>query len=139
MIRLARQVLEHLEAAARRAYPNETCGFLIGHQDDKAVHIDCFALSPNRAADPARHFTLDPAMHLRLQRELRGSPFGIVGLFHSHPGGRAELSPADLRSPAAEAWVWLVLALETKEGAVESAAFRHPKKEGPVALELILF
>lgn len=139
MIRLARQVLEHLEAAARRAYPKETCGFLIGHQDDKAVHIDCFALSPNRAADPARHFTLDPAMHIRLQRQLRGSRFGIVGLFHSHPGGRAELSPADLQSPAAEAWVWLVLALEAKEGAVESAAFRRPKEKGPAALELILF
>lgn len=139
MIRLARQVLDHLEAAAQRAYPDETCGFLIGHQDHKAVHIDCFALSPNRAADPARHFTLDPAMHLRLQRELRGSPFGIVGLFHSHPGGRAELSPADLQSAAAEAWVWLVMALGAKEGAVESAAFRRPKGKAPVALELILF
>ncbi len=139
MIRLARQVLEHLEAAARRTYPDETCGFLIGHQDDEAVHIDCFALSPNRAADPARHFTLDPAMHLRLQRQLRGSRFGIVGLFHSHPGGRAELSPADLQSPAAEAWVWLVLALDAKEGAVESAAFHRRKEKAPVALELILF
>ncbi len=139
MIKLARQVLEHLEAAARRTYPDETCGFLIGHQDDEAVHIDCFALSPNRAADPARHFTLDPAMHLRLQRQLRGSRFAIVGLFHSHPGGRAELSPADLQSPAAEAWVWLVLALDAKEGAVESAAFHRRKEKAPVALELILF
>ena len=139
MIRLARQVLGHLEAAARRAYPNETCGFLIGHQDDQAVHIDCFALSPNRAADPGRHFTLDPAMHLKLQRQLRGSRFGIVGLFHSHPGGRAEMSPADLQSPAPEAWVWLVLALQAKEGVVESAAFRRAEEKGPVGLHLILF
>lgn len=139
MIKLARQVLEHLEAAARRAYPDETCGFLIGHQDGKAVHIDCFASSPNRAADPERHFALDPVMHLRLQRQLRGSRFAIVGLFHSHPGGRAELSPADLQSPATEAWVWLVLALGAKEGAIESAAFRRPGDKAPVRLEMILF
>ncbi len=124
MITLARQVLDHLKAAARRAYPFETCGFLIGSLENQAARIDCFATSPNRAADARRHFAVDPAMHIRLQRQLRGSPFGIVGLFHSHPDGRPLMSRADLQATAPQEWVWLILALEAKDGAVECAAFR---------------
>jgi proteasome lid subunit RPN8/RPN11 len=136
MITMARQLLDHIEAAARRAYPSEACGFLIGHQEGETVHADCFALSPNRAEDARRHFALDPAMHIRLQRELRGSPFAIVGLFHSHPNGSTAMSRADLRSPAPEQWVWLVLALAAKEGPVESAAFRCHRDGEPSALEI---
>ena len=136
MITLAGQTLEHLEASARRAYPLETCGFLIGHEDGATIHIDAFALSPNRAGDPKRHFVLDAAMHIRLQRELRGSAFTIVGLFHSHPDGRAAMSESDLRSAAEEGWVWLVMALQAKDGAVESAAFRAPGEGAAEALEI---
>ena len=138
MIKLASPTLEQLEEAAKRAYPREVCGFLIGHEEGADGHIDCFAISPNRAADPQQNFSLDPAMHLRLQRELRGSSYAIVGLFHSHPNGSPAMSEIDLRAPAPEPWVWLILALDCKAGPVENAAYRHDRGKGPEKLDLVV-
>jgi len=131
MIVLSEQLLEHLEAAARRAFPDEACGFLIGRREDETVLVEAFARSPNRARDPARQFLLDPAMHLRLQRELRGSAHAVVGLYHSHPGGRAEPSAADLGATGEPFLVWLILALDSAAGPVVSAAFRLPVGGAP--------
>ncbi len=124
MIRLPSQVLDHLENAARHGWPYEVCGFLIGRRDRDLVEVVSMALSPNRADDPSSRFLLDPAMHLRLQRELRGSEFSILGVFHSHPGGEAALSAADCESPAPGDWIWIVCALDSKEASCRTRGFR---------------
>ncbi|MEE8370947.1 MAG: M67 family metallopeptidase [Sphingomonadales bacterium] len=124
MIRLPSQVVDHLENAARHGWPYEVCGFLIGRSRQGFAEVVSMALSPNRADDPASRFLLDPAMHLRLQRELRGSDFSILGVFHSHPGGEAALSAADCESQAPGDWIWIVSALDAKDGECRTRGFR---------------
>lgn len=138
MIRLPSQVLGHLENAARHGWPGEVCGFLIGRKEGGAVEIVSMALSPNRADDPASRFLLDPAMHLRLQRELRGSDFSILGVFHSHPGGEAALSEADRESQAPGDWIWIVSALDGSDARCRTRGFRLSRGGTPEEVELAL-
>ena len=108
--------LRQIVGAAEAAYPQEACGLLVGRTDtedgDRTVRVVSVADSPNLAAG-ARHqrFEVDPALRLRLQRELRGGASTIVGLYHSHPDGVAQPSERDLEAAWEPDLVWLVTAV----------------------------
>jgi len=116
MIRIVAAELARLVAAAEAAYPDECCGLLAGHADGagpaRAITVTAVYPSRNLAAEPRRHFEIDPALRLRLQRELRGGSDQVVGLYHSHPDGRAQPSPTDLDRAWEADLAWLVTAVQ---------------------------
>lgn len=91
---LAARVREHLASAA----PEEGCGLLSGaERDGGAIRIVGVHPSPNVAAGDRRAaYRVDPGLQLDLQRRLRGSGYGVVGGYHSHPAGPRGPSPRDL-------------------------------------------
>jgi proteasome lid subunit RPN8/RPN11 len=84
-------VLDAIVAHARAAAPRECCGLLIG----TAGRIDNCVSTRNVDAHPSR-FRVDPAAHIALNRQLRGTSRAVVGVYHSHPSSRAEPSRADI-------------------------------------------
>lgn len=90
--RLIRQMQRH----CRDSYPQEACGLLAGTRNSRGWHIVSVHPSPNRAVDTARHFLIDPALQLRVQRELREQGQAVIGHYHSHPNGVAMPSAVDL-------------------------------------------
>ena len=93
----------HLEAVAghaEAAYPAECCGLLIGAAEGARVwRVHRVVQSRNLAPAGRRdRFEVDPALRLKLQRELRGSGEAVVGLYHSHPDGPPTPSATDLDS-----------------------------------------
>lgn len=94
-IRVARGLLLELADRARQALPRECCGLLVGRGES----IEEGVAAPNVDPDPAR-YQVDPAVHVELNRRLRGTGRSVVGVYHSHPRGRAVPSPSDV----AEAW-----------------------------------
>jgi len=99
-------------AHARATYPNEACGLLIGYVDGADVRVDKVVASPNVAEPPTRNrFELDPGLLLTWQRHARAAGQSVVGIYHSHPDGRAEPSAHDM----AGAWIanqaWVIQAL----------------------------
>ena len=112
--------LKHaLEAQARHAWPEECCGLLVGQVHVSGVaglkHVEVASLveSTNQAPlkERGHRFEIDPTLHLSLQRKLRATSQGVVGVYHSHPNGRAELSDSDRLNAFESNFVWLVLAL----------------------------
>lgn len=99
-------------AAARAAYPEECCGLLIGAKEGDHWRIDEAVAAANVAPKP-RHdrFEVDPALHLRLQRELRGTAQAVIGHYHSHPNGRAAPSQADVKQAEDPSLLWLIVAV----------------------------
>jgi len=94
------QAMRLLADAAR---PAEACGLLVG-QGRRVL-----ALAPSRnLADGMDAFELDTAMHLKLQRRLRGSGRAVIGVWHSHPRTPAEPSPRDAAGAWDESLVWLI-------------------------------
>ena len=109
-------------AEARAAFPRECCGLIEGRRESGVVFATRFHPTANLSPD-ADGFEIDPAAHLSLMRELRGSGFEIVGCYHSHPNGRPGPSDRDRARYAAEGFVWLIAALAGAASEVEFAAF----------------
>ena len=109
-------------AEARAAFPRECCGLIEGRRESDVVFATMLHPTANLSPD-ADGFEIDPAAHLRLMRELRGSGREIVGCYHSHPNGRPEPSDRDRARYAAEGFVWLIAALAGAAAEAEFAAF----------------
>lgn len=139
MLHIGARHLAAIVRAARAAYPRECCGLLLGRSSGKDVQVDEAIASANLAsADRADRFEIDPALLLRLQRELRGTGQAVIGLYHSHPDGHARPSPADRALAWQPNWVWLIMAVRDGGAGVEGgecAAFWRPGTELPAPFE----
>jgi proteasome lid subunit RPN8/RPN11 len=87
---LAPGILEEMIQHATRAYPNEGCGLLTGHQSvDRFIPIT--NISPSSA-----HFEMNPAELIAVLRNLRETGEQLVAIYHSHPHGPATPSKIDI-------------------------------------------
>jgi len=105
-IRIAAGVVRELVTHARQAAPRECCGLLVGSPQ----HIvECVATA-NVDPHPSR-YQVDPAAHIALNRQLRGTGRAVVGVYHSHPRGGVEPSPTDVGEAFYPAFVHVIVSV----------------------------
>lgn len=63
------------------------------------------------AADSSVRFTIEPREHFGALMHADRLGLEIGGVFHSHPGDEAILSPTDVSQPHDPAWVHVVVGL----------------------------
>lgn len=103
-VRISRSLLEQIvHLAAGQA--QEVCGLLLG----EGGRITAILPAANVAADPARHFELDPAVLIAAHRAARQGGLGVLGHYHSHPSGRAEPSRTDAACARPDGTLWLIV------------------------------
>jgi proteasome lid subunit RPN8/RPN11 len=117
---MSRALRAQIEREARAAHPRECCGLVEGVLNGDAVTATALHPTRNRATDTDR-FEIDPAAHISLLRNLRGTERKIVGCYHSHPNGSGELSERDRACDCEDGFVWLIAALWN--GACELRAY----------------
>ena len=101
MLRLGSDARGRLAAHARRAYPAECCGVLIGRRMGAVREVVRVLETENQAAsDPGRRYTIDPQALLEAEFQSRAAGLEVLGFYHSHPDHPAAPSPTD----HAEAW-----------------------------------
>jgi len=94
-------------AEARAAAPRECCGLVLGRRTGGEAAI--LALHPARnIATAADRFEIALEDHFAAQRMARARGQVVIGCFHSHPGGAAMPSAADLVGADEEGFVWLI-------------------------------
>lgn len=113
MIVVAPSDLRRIVELCEAAYPSEACGLLVGHDsaadDEPGVSVSRVEPSANIAeGDNRSRFEVDPALRLRLQKDLRGGPERVIGLYHSHPDSGAQPSRTDLEAAWEPDLVWLI-------------------------------
>ena len=114
---ILRGIYDHTEVS----YPNECCGLLMGTmtalRDTRVVHTfrKCRNLNTERARD---RYELDPMDMLKAQREFEGSPWDIVGIYHSHPDHPSRPSQTDT-DRAWPGYSYIIIAVQN--GTVASA------------------
>lgn len=111
-VELSLPLQEQLRDEARRAYPRECCGLIEGMIEGAAARVTALRPMPNVATEADR-FEIDPAAHIALLRDLRGTGREIIGCYHSHPNGRAEPSERDRESANDESFLWLIWAVDS--------------------------
>src|SRR3982751_253500 len=104
-IRISRQQERQLLDWAIEAGDSECCGLIC--EADGVVTIE---LAANVAADPERHFEIDPAALIAAEKAHRTGQRRLLGIFHSHPNGLARPSEEDAAMAAEDGRAWLIIA-----------------------------
>ncbi|MEC3949322.1 Mov34/MPN/PAD-1 family protein [Sphingobium sp. HWE2-09] len=104
-VEISSTLLERIFALAA-AEANEICGLLLGVPG----RIDAILPAANMAANPARHFELDPAVLIAAHRAARAGGPTILGHYHSHPSGVAAPSATDAACAAPDGSLWMIVA-----------------------------
>ena len=122
-MKISEHLLRQIERHGEVDFPFEACGLLIGTFD---AIVDA---TPSRNLATSDHeFLIDPELHLRLQRELRGSGHKIIGVYHSHPSGDSGPSSEDISRANEPDFLWLITAIDAGR-ASKSQLFRHDWRE----------
>jgi proteasome lid subunit RPN8/RPN11 len=124
MLILPATLQSQILAEARTAHPAECCGLMEGVRGSDAIRVTALHPTANLSADPLSGFEIDPAVHFRLLRTLRGTGREVVGCYHSHPNGRPEPSPRDRANGCEAGFVWIIVAVKAE---ITLAAFQGPQ------------
>ncbi len=101
--------LEAMRVAARAAYPREACGILLGERLGEDARISEARETANVHPRAHSHFEIDPQALIDAHREERCGGSGVLGYFHSHPGGPAEPSATDRAMAAHDGRIWAIV------------------------------
>ncbi|MGP8244276.1 MAG: Mov34/MPN/PAD-1 family protein [Bryobacteraceae bacterium] len=104
-------MIEH----ARRAYPDECCGAMLGSADGdkKTVHA-ALALENSFAGAQAARYELRPEDLLAADKAARERRMDLIGIYHSHPDCDAYFSKTDLEN-SCPWYSFLVLSIQKGE------------------------
>jgi desampylase len=133
-IHLPEALRAQIEREARAASPRECCGLVEGHHAADGAIVTAIHPARNLSDNP-RRFEIDPAEHIRLQREMRGTARAIIGCYHSHPNGIAVPSERDRAAAMDENFVWLVCALNGQGAQIGSFVFENGRFRALEALQ----
>lgn len=125
-------VLAQVQAHAAGS-SSEVCGLLLGTER----HVAAALPTINVAADPIRHFEIDPVALLRAHRQARGGGPSVVGHYHSHPGGSNRPSATDARMAFGQGVLWLIIARGETRGWISVANGRAARRFDPVTLSIV--
>jgi proteasome lid subunit RPN8/RPN11 len=89
-----------IEDHARRGYPDEVCGVLVGQRAAEVVVEEAIPVANREREAPRVRYQIAPEDLLRIQRESRDVRQDIVGFYHSHPDHPARPSETDRRIAA---------------------------------------
>lgn len=136
-MRISQAVLQAMLDHARRGYPFEVCGILVG--EGESVR-DAVPVTNHEVESPRVRYRIDPAEHIRIQREARERRLDIIGFYHSHPDHPARPSETDRRIAAeglSDGVFHVVVGIAAGTHATPTAwAFRDQRQDfEPVPLE----
>jgi [CysO sulfur-carrier protein]-S-L-cysteine hydrolase len=117
MLRLPAVVYSEIVAHCLRGLPDEACGLISG--DPATGHVDRCYPTRNLAAS-AKLYTVDPAEHLRADRDAEERGSEIIGVFHSHTHTDAYPSPTDIAQAPDPGWHYVLVSLRDSHPTLRS-------------------
>lgn len=132
-IHIPEGIYEEMLSHARRAYPEECCGILIG--DGKKRLIKRLFRTENRFKERLKdRYSIDPKEILRAEKEARNEGMEILGFYHSHPDHPPRPSSFD-REMAWPLYSYIIIAVDTK--GMEARAWWFEDEDGEFKEERI--
>ena len=117
LVAISAAVLTEIAAHCLRAVPEEGCGLLAAEGSRAA--IDRWFPAEN-AAHSARRYIVDPADHIKADRQAEEEGREIVGVFHSHTHTDAYPSPTDVAEAPDPCWHYVVVSLRGEVPSIRS-------------------
>ncbi len=127
MIRIEPKPWETMVAHARRVYPNECCGAMLGHTDDDLKIVrEALPLENSFGGERKARYELRPEDLLAADRAARERHMELIGIYHSHPDCDAYFSETDLKNSCS--WYSFVV-LSIRKGEFDHANSWLPNPE----------
>jgi len=109
MIRISEKILWQIQEYCIEQLPTEACGYL-GGIDGVVSEVRLMRNSSNSPIE----FSFDPSEQFQAVREFRSKGVSVIGVFHSHPNGKAKLSSKDIHF-AEDGLLQMVVAINNKK------------------------
>jgi proteasome lid subunit RPN8/RPN11 len=99
MIRIEAEPWAQMVAHARKTYPNECCGAMLGSADNGTKVVrEAMPLENAFAGAQATRYELRPEDLLAADKAARERKMDLIGIYHSHPDCDAYFSTTDLKN-----------------------------------------
>ncbi|HEX9340893.1 MAG TPA: M67 family metallopeptidase [Thermoplasmata archaeon] len=113
-IGIPKAVVRAIEDHARDAFPEECCGFLLGHSGEPRRTVESLRAKNAASEDREHRYVVDPLELLRADDEARAHGHELIGIYHSHPNHPAVPSEFD-RLRAASWYSYVILRIVDRE------------------------
>lgn len=113
-IEIPKAAVRAIEDHARETYPEECCGFLLGHASEPRRIQESRRAQNLAPENRARRYTIDPLEQLRADDDAAKRGLELIGIYHSHPDHPAAPSEFD-RSRASSWYSYLILRIVDRE------------------------
>ena len=131
MLRLTASDYAQVVGHCLRGLPEEACG-LLGGDPTTGLVAKCY---PTRnVAASAILYTVDPAQHLRADRDAEAAGMQIIGVFHSHTHTDAYPSPTDVAQAPDPEWHYVLVSLRDTHPVLRSYRIRGERIEEEVVV-----
>lgn len=90
MIRIPKSVYDRMMEEARRVYPEEACGFVIGKDARATDYIAIQNMDHSTVS-----YAMDPKEQLRAFKRIQSEGLELLGIFHTHVASEASPSRVD--------------------------------------------
>ena len=113
-IYLSRRDWAAIKESGEKAYPQECCGFLLGHVRDEVREVVKVLPATNDRGDEDRHnrYLIGPETFREGERAAERDGVEIIGFYHSHPDAPARPSKYDTE----HAWPWYAYVIVSVPG-----------------------
>jgi proteasome lid subunit RPN8/RPN11 len=112
MLKIGDTLLEKIKSHARRTYPEECCGILLGDASESTRWVsDTIELANASEANRRRRFIITPDDYTIAEELARDRGLEILGFYHSHPDHPARPSDFDLEH-AMPWWSYVIVGVE---------------------------
>ncbi len=119
MIQIEDQAWAEMRDHAKRVYPEECCGAMLGRNDNGVKRVSrTIPLENVAGGSRSRHYQIRPEDLLVAEQQARKLDLASIGIYHSHPDADAYFSRTDLENSCP--WYSFVV-LSVREGRVANA------------------
>ena len=115
-IKIPKIIKDEIINNAKKNYPKECCGLLIGYIEDNKLICTVSISTKNIAANPYLFFEIDPQEIINIQKLYRKNKMSIIGHYHSHPDSPLGTKPSqrDIGSIHDANMCWVIVGINDK-------------------------
>lgn len=115
-------ILRAIEVQGEAAYPEECCGFLLGHaMPDGNTVTALYPVDNAQDENRERRFLMGPEDYRRADQAARQQQVDVVGTYHSHPDHPAKPSATDLTHATFPGFTYVIVSIQNGEAAALTA------------------
>jgi len=111
-------ILRAIEAHGKATYPEECCGFLLGHALPEGNTVTALYPIDNAQGDNReRRFLMRPDDYRQADQAARQQQVDVVGTYHSHPDHPAKPSATDLTHATFPGFTYVIVSIQDGKAA----------------------